>query len=467
MAEKNDEFDEWLDDVDISESDLDQGNIDELLNAAGSMESNAAAPRADARKGSAELDQDNIDALLGLSSAGSSSKDTSDDSDLGDLDQDNIDNLLSGTGYDAAAVDDFSLDELDQDNIDALLAGSDDDDELTELAQDNIDALLADSGQSMTPAAASQGELDQDDIDSLFASKPDVAPLDKGNDLDELFAAKDAPSATAGDQDDLVQGNIDALFDGLDADSAPAPEATPQKKDSSLDELFTGDEEEIPAVLTPADADQVTASAFDSELDEMDQLFAEIESDVEDDDPFQEEEIDFAEMLGKSEGDDQEFIELNTDTQGTSTAADNFMTQAGAEDDDDIEVIPLETNGLVVPAALLNMNRSLLVGIGGGVALLLLFGLYFLFSGPHEDMGPHEEARAPIQQAPPRKMVGNFIPVTENALYDMGSQGGEVTITLTALDKDDQPLIYDITSQPLHGPAHLSSRQHLPRTRPF
>ncbi|MBU0681653.1 MAG: hypothetical protein KKD73_09545 [Proteobacteria bacterium] len=452
MADNDDEFDEWLDDVDISDSDLDQGNIDELLNAGGTMASNTPAPRADAKKGSAELDQDNIDALLGLSSTNSSSKDTSDDSGLGDLDQDNIDNLLSGTGYDATAVDDFSLDELDQDNIDALLAASDDDDELTELAQDNIDALLAGSGQSMTPAAASQEELDQDDIDSLFASKPEDTPLEKGADLDELFASKDAPTAAGEDQDDLVQGNIDALFDDLNAPSAPAPEATAQKEDNSLDELFTDDEqEEIADVLTPTDADQVAASAFDSELDEMDQLFAEIESDVEDDDPFQAEEIDFAEMLGKSDGDDQEFIELDTETQGTSTAADNFMTQAGAEDDDDIEAIPLETKGLMIPAALLNINRSVLAGLGGGVVLLLLVGLYFLFSGPQEDMETHKEASAPIQQTPPAKMVENFIPVTENALYDMGSQGGEVAITLTALDKDDQPLIYDITSQPLHG----------------
>ncbi len=482
MAGKDDEFDEWLDDIDGGDSDLDQDNIDELLSAVES-DTDAVADQSNEAKGSGELDQDNIDALLGLSSS------DTDSSESGELDQDNIDELLSGTGYDADASEDFNLDELEQDNIDALLAGSvdsdtsDADEDLAELAQDNIDALLAGSSKDAAPEEESQAELDQSDIDSLLSTKPESTEAeDDFDDLDALFADDVEESEAAAplaaspepepeeDFGDLDQDNIDALFNDIDAASPPEALTAPtEEEDLGLDELFAADDEAEqapPAVsaeqvsdeLSPEDADELASSAFDSELDEMDQLFADIDSDTEDEDPFLAEEIDFAEMLGQTEGDDQEFIELDTaDTKAPETTADDFMAQAGAEDDSDIEAITSDEDkekkarGLMIPAALAGMNKSVLTGIGGGLALLLLLGLYFLFSGPEESTDTIKEASVSEQQVPARKMVENFIPATENALYDMGDKGGELSIELSAVDKDDQPLIYEITSQPRHG----------------
>ncbi len=488
MAEKDDDFDGWLDDVDVPDSELDQENIDELLSAVESGDNDQAAPDAQ-EKSSGELDQDNIDALLGLTS-NDSAEPKSDEADMGDLDQDNIDALLSGTGYDAEASEDFSLDELDQDNIDALLnstpAGdlSDDDDELAVLAQDNIDALLADSSADDDSPDLSQSELEQDDIDSLFSNAVDNVDTSSSDDLDELFAGGDdepeqaaaqtevsTQQASPTDADELDQDNIDALFSDIDAASGPEKSAAPIQDVDELDELFAADDDtdaeaeaEVPKAatiapeeLSPEDADDLASSAFDSELDDMDQLFADIDNDIEDDDPFQAEEIDFAEMLGQSEGDDQEFIELEPDsTIGTGEDA-AFMAQAGAEKDEETHALGSDgeqeqkASGLVIPAFLADMNKSILTGVGGGVVLLLLIGLYFLFSSPKETMVAQKEVRIPVQQEPVRKMAENFVPLTENAVYDMGSQGGEITIELSAVDKDDQPLLYDITSQPLHG----------------
>ncbi len=473
MADKDDDFDEWLDDVDGLDSELDQDNIDELLSAV-ETEDNAPGGQADDETTSGELDQDNIDALLGLNSDDANSQDGDGDAGVAELDQDNIDALLSGTGYDADAGDDFSLDELNQDNIDALLDGSStsdtsDDQEETELAQDNIDALLADSATDAKSDDQSQSEFDQDDIDSLLSSTPQDTESTDSDELDELFAADEGEpgpaaqevspqTADSADLDGLDQDNIDALLN--DKDTTP-----PAEEDNVLAEPIADDGKETTVAATEEaldskgadDTDEFAASAFDAELDDMDQLFAEIDNDIDDDDPFQAEEIDFAEMLGQTEGDDQEFIELGTDdSQGTATGTDDFMVQSGAEDDSDIEPLSRDdgkkkkATGLMIPAALAAMNRGVLAGIGGGVALLLLIGLFFLFSGPEETMEANNEIRQPVQQ-PPRKMVENFIPSTENASYDMGSKGGELAIELTAMDKDDQPLIYEITSQPLHG----------------
>jgi hypothetical protein len=89
--------------------------------------------------------------------------------------------------------------------------------------------------------------------------------------------------------------------------------------------------------------------------------------------------------------------------------------------------------------------------VGGVLLLLLLVGLYFLFPGSQEIMEEQAEAPAPAQQAPAPTRAENFIPLTEDVRYEMGKEGGEVAITLAATDQDDQPLLYEIISQPLHG----------------
>lgn len=480
MADKDDDFNKWLDDTD---SEQDQNDIDELLSAAEAMEpeGNDLDVPVENGKTSGELDQDNIDALLGLTTNNASSQDSAEEKDLAELDQDNIDALLSDTGYDAEAGEGFSLDELDQDNIDALLNDSDNNntsDDLEDLAQDNIDALLADTFDDIDAEGENQQDLDQDDINSLLGNTSEDAQSSQDDDLDELFAADDdneppasqqlSPEPSSSDDlDDFDQDNIDALLTGIDGtENSQVTASASAPKDNSLDDLLGADDraaetsaDELSGLLSSEDADdELAATAFDSDLDDMDQLFADLDSDIEEDDPFQAEEIDFAEMLGQTEGDDQEFIELNADgSPGPDTEADDFMTQAGAEDDSDSETLPhndkdeKKATGLMIPPAIAAMNKGVLAGIGGGITLLLLLGLFFLFSGTDKTMEAKKETTAPVTEQLPRKMTENFIPATENASYDMGGEGGELAIALTAMDKDDQPLIYEITSQPTHG----------------
>ncbi len=473
MAEKDDDFDAWLDDTEDTADDLSQDNIDALLGAVDSGDDSGGA--SEAGEASAELDQDNIDALLGLGGDAPAADETGDDMDLADLDQenidallsgdtpaesdtaageddsldqDNIDALLSGTGYDSDAAEDFSLDELDQANIDALLNSTEgeagpDVDELPELAQDNIDALLEETTPPEATADAIPDDLDQDNIDALLSGDSDAASeSEKVDDLDELFAGDSEEPAAAeaeasepeDDLGELDQDNIDALLN----ESKPEPEeAAPEA-----------------AAEEPESEEEV---AFESELDEMDQLFADIDSEVSEDDPFQAEEIDFAEMLGQTEGDDQEFIELEGDDE-SADADDEFMQQAGAEDDSEFEAVTGEEatdsdhKAAAIPVALTKMNKGVLAGIGGGAVILLLIGFFFLFSGPDDTQETATEKRvAAVDQTPERTMKENFIPTTEDASYDMGSTGGELAIELAATDKDKQPLLYEITSQPAHG----------------
>ncbi|MEN8257373.1 MAG: Ig-like domain-containing protein [Thermodesulfobacteriota bacterium] len=485
MADKDADFDEWLDDTGDTADDLSQDHIDELLGAVGTDKSSQKASATE--KDSGELDQDNIDALLGLSADDSSSQATGEDQAMTELDQDNIDALLSGnasadsgahaggqdddsleqdnidallsgTGYDTEAADDFSLDELDQDNIDALLSSAEgesgpDLDELPELAQDNIDALLDEADLSAESAVEGLDELDQSDIDALLSSNSSAAA--EPDELDELFAGNSVEKVVppeespTDDLGELDQNNFDAL-----------PTKTTQEEENTPDvqEQEPAPPEEDPELSTE-EADNIAESAFESELDEMDQLFANIDSDAGDDDPFQAEEIDFAEMLGETEGDDQEFIELEADD-GPQAAGDDdeFMKQAGAEDDNELEALMTEgekgptKKALVIPAPLAEINKGVLTGIVGGVIVLLLIGSFFLFSGSDEVIETNNVKRvATVEQTPGRKMAENFIPTTEDASYAMGSKGGELAIELTAADQDKQPLLYEITAQPLHG----------------
>ncbi|PLX50913.1 MAG: hypothetical protein C0613_02460 [Desulfobulbaceae bacterium] len=418
MAGKDDDFDEWLDDFDDADVDLDQDNIDELLSSVEAEEGKDAGLDP-GEQTSGELDQANIDALLGLSDDAEENGKKADD--------------------DNAA--------LEQDNIDALLAGADD----TSAPADEEEEV--DDG--------SQAELDQDDIDSLLG-----APSEESE--SEAEPAAKSEEAT----DDQEQDNINALFDDIDAASEPE-ESGADQMDDNLEELFAEEKEasaaapaeaEAPAETGKADEEEKeqeqAGAAFDSELDEMDQLFADLDSDIDEEDPFEAEEIDFAEMLGESTGeDDQEFIELDAD-ESVGAEADAFMARAGAEDDADVEAVTGDEEegagkkGLVLPLALTEMNRTTMAGIGGAVILLLLIGLFFLFSGGTDEAittSDTFEAKAPTKQTTPRPEAENFTPVSEDNTYEMGDEAAEISLELAAFDKDDQPLIYEIITPPSHG----------------
>lgn len=425
MAGKDDDFDEWLDDFDEADVDLDQDNIDELLSSVEAEEGDDAGLDP-GEQTSGELDQANIDALLGLSDEAEETDKKADD--------------------DNAA--------LEQDNIDALLAGADDTSAAAEEEEE------ADDG--------SQAELGQDDIDSLLG-----APSEEN----EPEARTEAEPATESNEtaDELDQDNINALFDDIDAAAEPE-ESGADQEDDNLEELFAEKQEAAGAAApeeeeeeeAPAEADKAAeeedqgqaGAAFDSELDEMDQLFADLDSDIDEEDPFEAEEIDFAEMLGESAAeDDQEFIELDTD-ESMGSETDAFMARAGAEDDTDVEAVDgdeeeaSDKKGLVLPVALTEMNRTIMAGIGSAVILLLLIGLYFLFSGGADEAittSDTFEAKAPTTQTTPPPEAENFTPVSEDNTYDMGDEAGEISLELAAFDKDDQPLIYEIITPPSHG----------------
>lgn len=449
MAGKDDDFDEWLDDSDGLSGELDQDNIDQLFSAVESAGNNVD-DQATAAKSGGELDQSNIDVLLGLNSTKAAAPENDTKATGAEIDQDNIDDLLKGSDYDADSDDDFNFDELEQDNIDALIAGSSDE-AWADPAPKNIAGTAAQSSNSSDLEAKSPSELDQDDIDSLLSSDNSSAgETGEDSNLDAFF-----------EEADLEQDNIDALFTNMDAD----PESADAPEEANLDELFAGNEKRVAettdkesAELSPEDADDLATAAFDSDLDEMDKLFAGIDDEIEDEDPFLAEEIDFAEMLGQTEEDDQDFVAVDPPASTKNAGpGDDFMARAGAEDDSDFMALPDEAAKkrnayrVVIPAALAHINRTLLAGVGGVLLLLLLVGLYFLFPGSHEIMEEQAEAPAPAQQAPAPIRAENFIPLTEDVRYEMGKEGGEVAITLAATDQDDQPLLYEIISQPLHG----------------
>ena len=466
------------------DAELDQDNIDALLN--GTDETIQEEEPQTASDDSDELDQDNIDALLGgdddtkeIEELDQDNIDTllSGNDEDDELDQDNIDALLSDSDSDDSTTPTEESDELDQDNIDALLGGTDTDDtpapteDSDELDQDNIDALLG--GADDTPASkqpvSEDEDVDQDDIDALLAQESDEVKdsgdAPKKDDLDELFAEADTPeTATPDSNKDVEQDDIDALFNDIDAATTGDSETDTAGEDQSLDELFAEDDGDDETTLSAAETDDTPETAFDSEFDEMDQLFSELEDDnPEDDDPFQAEEIDFAEMLDSpADGEEDEFLSLGdeeededefapaddatgneTDINALLTADDDTKASEEKEDDD-------SKKGLVIPAFISNLNKATLSAIGGTLVLLLIVGIYFMFSGSNEEeIIAHNENITVEEKTPPT--ASNFIPIAEDSTYTMATQGGELSIELKATDEDDQPLIYQITTQPSHG----------------
>ncbi len=509
MADNND-FDEWLDDVETDDdgeldqlnidallsavddepepedkeastpSELDQTNIDALLGITNETTSGTASPTSSPE--SDELDQDNIDALLNGDDNGSDELDqdnidallNADDNGSDELDQDNIDALLNGD-------DDNGSDELDQDNIDALLGGGDDNGS-DELDQDNIDALLSGNDDN------GSDELDQDNIDALLNGDDDSGSdeLEQDN-IDALLSGNDD-----NDSDELDQDNIDALLGG-DDDTSPA-ESSPDLVQDDLDELFAEDSsaekvdaddeiDDIDALFNDIDAatlgeegetettlstEGAEETAFDSEFDEMDQLFTELDNESPDEnDPFQAEEIDFAEMLDSSDsGGDDEFLSLGDEEEkddnefsvGTESENDGNETDIdalliaddkGKNTDEDNK----SKKSITIPAFITNMNRVTMSAIGGGFVLLLIFGLYFMFSGNEaEDITVADnEIAGEDKSTTPAAIQANFIPIAEDNTFTMAENGEEFAIELKAKDEDGQPLFYDVTIKPRHG----------------
>ncbi len=485
MADDND-FDEWLDDVETDDDgELDQLNIDALLSA---VDDEKPTPEDKTASSASDLDQTNIDALLGINSDETPEPETAEDNtESGELDQDNIDALLTSDSDKIA--EDLSGD-LGQDNIDALLEGTDDDpaEDMDDLDQDNIDAMLAsdsdkiaedlsgDLGQDNIDAllggtdddpAEDMDDLEQDNIDALLASNSDKIAEDLSgdlgqDDLDDLLSGAAPPAEKPEAGSETPEEDIDALFNDIDAATSEESAAGPEE--SSVDELFAEDSSGDETTLSAEASDEVADTAFDSEFDEMDQLFSELDDDSPDDEPFQAEEIDFAEMLDTSDAGEDEFISLGdddddfaTEEQEAEPADDGNETDISAiltAGDDTATAEDKKTLGGVIPPMLSGMSKTSISAIGGTLVLLLLFGFYFMFSGGD---GPDDITVAEVETMTGHVMPAsqeeedNFIPIAHDDTYTMAADGREIPIELQATDEDDQSLAFDVTINPSYG----------------
>jgi len=473
MADEKDttaDIDDWLDDLDDSDefsAELDQDNIDALLDGGSdSGDLDAAADGGKMEEGSVDLDQSNIDALLGAADDGVQEEPEEDDSP--ELDQSNIDLLLGASSGDDApqeAAAEESV-ELDQDNIDSLLSGGDDAlDESGELDQDNIDSLLSGGDDALDES----GELDQDNIDALLSGGDDAADESGELDQDNIDALLSGGDDALDESGELDQDNIDSLFSG---------------GDDALDESGELDQDNIDALLSGGDDDEdvLGEEAFgetgedglDVDQDEIDQLFSGLDDEDDVDDPFEDDDLDFADVVGE-EGDDG-LLDLGEEMAGYETVAatgDETVASLADEGTDDLEA-PQSTDeeekrtGILpfLPPAIDRTVASVIMA-----CLVLLIGVSFFFFGSG---GEDESAIIVVdgeQVAQTGKKAGqdkvkNYIPEVADSSYQMPESGGEVAVLLTGQDEDGDPLTFEITSQPQHGrlSGELPSLTYLPNS---
>lgn len=425
------EVDDWLDDAEESDDfsgELDQDNIDALL---GSGLDEAVDNTGDSDDSGAieELDQGSIDALLGGSSEETPEEGTEDD-DSAELDQDNIDALLGGAGEDIEQKTVFD-EPLDQDS--------------EELDQANIDALLGGDDSSLEEAGPEEGddEDDQTNIDALLETAESDAP-------DEMTIAAEK-ALDEKDVAELEQDNIDAL---LGSDEEVVQQAETGEEDADLDIFLGGG----------AGDDATETDGLEIEQDEIDRLFSGLDDDDEDD-LFQAEEIDFAEVI--ESGDEDDFMDLDTDEtvegQAEDESADEKTTAAGDQvtgergEGEEEEHIVAQSGLPFIPVPL---NKTTVAVMGA--TLILVLGVCFYFFMPSGEDQPavipptltHDVAEQKLDAGQSVKQAAvstNFIPVVSDMAYNMPQTGGEVPITLTVEDKDDNALTYSVISQPKHG----------------
>ena len=444
------DLDDWLDDLNDSDElsgELDQENIDALLGGGPGFGDAAATPDEAGQddNGPAELDQDNIDALLGgsldLDDAEPDQAMAADNDDAaGDLDQDNIDALLRGSldlDDDAApdpakaADDDDAAGELEQDNIDALLRGSLDlddagsaaeeksagnDEEPGELEQDNIDALLGGIGAAAaeTPEETKGNEIiDQDNIDLLLGGENEEAAL-------QMPAAEEDA--------DLDQDNIDALLRGADRNDDAAPP-----------DVFPG---------TNAGNQAAPGEELDVDQDEIDQLFSGLDDEI--DEPFPSEAMEPDDLPASKD----DFLKVDdmAPTANRISAGDATVAAAAAAISES-EAAGQEPGKKFLPfasGAFMKISAAVIVG-----CLLLVGGVTLYYFRPEKKAPaippPVEEQVAQVAEPLPPAPTANALPVAGDTVYRMAEGGGEVAVALNARDDDNDPVTFELISQPLHG----------------
>ncbi|MCD6389579.1 MAG: hypothetical protein J7L69_09205 [Desulfobulbaceae bacterium] len=415
----NSEIDDWLDDVDdaaIDASDLDQSDINSLLGQDAESDDST-------EEDEGELDQDGIDALFGNQE-----------------DEQEVDDTAGEEAAEELAVEEDDSGDMDQANIDALLGGQENEQEV-------------EAGEELTAEEDDSGDLDQANIDALLGGQEDEQ---------EVEAASEEESLDTDAFEELDQDGIDELF-GSNEENTPETDAAPPKED--VEELQAG-EKEVPAEEEKesfeqekemAEAASATEEDFVSELDDMDNFFSDLDEDDNSEDPFQSEDLDFSAMLADDEkdsgslGDEEpesaagEKKDSGEDTVGMGA---DEIAQVMSEGQGDGE--ENKGSGFVLPAFLASMDKKLLSAVGIFLLLLVSVSL-FLFLGDDEKL--------PLIPLPEETLIveaeevteTNSIPVAENNVLQMGEKGGEIAIVLKAEDADNDPLVFEIASQPQFG----------------
>ncbi|MGM0682481.1 MAG: Ig-like domain-containing protein, partial [Thermodesulfobacteriota bacterium] len=102
-------------------------------------------------------------------------------------------------------------------------------------------------------------------------------------------------------------------------------------------------------------------------------------------------------------------------------------------------------------------KRVIAAGVGGSLAVFIAACVYVLL-GSGEKAGERQIAQfesvnvtAKKNKKPGEERPENFIPVARNANYEMAEDGGNIEITLQAVDQDDDNLTFTITEKPCYG----------------
>jgi len=450
------EIDDWLDDfeeADKTGAQIDQSEIEALLGGGDAP----AASSPPAAAGSAEIDQADLDALLNGSSAEAApapAEAPPAEAGGGDiLDQSNIDALLGADDAPTTVATEAGAGEIDQSDIDALLGGG--------------DAPAA----SSPPAGNGSAEIDQADLDALFGGTAETPPA--------------TAAAAGGDESPVSQDDIDALFGGGDEATVVAPEveaaAPPPASAAAPSSGGPVDQAEIDALFGDfgSETEAVAGAPGGAEQNEIDQLFSEFTSDAPaEEKPFKSEEVDFTDMMEEGKGGDEAFtlgdddFSLNSsdftldvgaavETGGDAAAEDIFgdeeATQAlpdflasDAGTQDTMEISQEEKKFAFpfhIPEA---MKGKTAMGAALLVVLLLVGGYLFLKRGGKEPaivLPPTEQQVAALDVAG----EVNTAPKAISTTYQMPKGGGEVPILLTAEDKEDDALTFEVTVPPAHG----------------
>lgn len=327
--------------------------------------------------------------------------------------------------------------------------------------------------------AEQASELDQSDIDALLSG------------ADEPGAAAAGPGPAEGEAQELGQSDIDALLAGVGEPAGGGID------DGDLDQS------DIDALLAGPRSETRDQAAIDPDQDEIDKLFSDIDSSggggkVEES-PFPSEEIDFKDVFDSNDS--------ATQTGLPNFDAEEFKLDADIPDIPDTTGFDLEDSDIfkdtVVAAPpppqptpksepapqkeppaeaapplpgekkrwrILD-NRKALIGLGSGLAVLLIAGGVFLFRGApkptpetapavvaHQPAPAEHEAKtsppeAPALPEPPAQVTqaGNGAPTVNDLELTMPPESSQLMITLCGLDPENAPLEYEFQSMPEHG----------------